>query len=168
MTAQSLSMPPTKSAERLLVPIGLLAVIEQQALACYPNECCGVLVGRPGARTAAHSVHPVENQRADQASHRYEIDPRQVVRLDRQAEERGQEIIGFYHSHPGQRATPSDSDREYAWPGYLYLIVGLTAKGETEIRAWTYDEEAAAFGERAIALTGLTPSFLGSARKTAR
>jgi proteasome lid subunit RPN8/RPN11 len=159
MIAQSTAA--TAQRECLLIPVGLLAALEQHAAACYPHECCGVLVGQPGRRAVVQSVHAVPNGDSARPSERYEMDPRQMVGLDRIAEERGQEIVGFYHSHPAQRAMPSEADRRQAWPGYLYLIVGMTQSDDIELRAWLYDEETSSFGERAIVLTGLTPSRLG-------
>jgi proteasome lid subunit RPN8/RPN11 len=165
MIAQSTAATAAAQCECVLMPVGLLAAFEQNALACYPHECCGVLVGKPGRRAAVQSVHAIPNGNSERPTERYQMDPRQLLRLDRMAEEHGQQIIGFYHSHPGQPAMPSETDARYAWPGYLYLIVGRIPSGQIEVKAWVYDEGTAAFGERAIVLTGLTPSLLGQTRQ---
>jgi len=139
-------------AECVLIPLALVAALEQQARACCPNECCGLLVGQPAraGRAVVESVHAVQNANQALPSQCYEIDPRQMARLDRLAEQRGQQIIGCYHSHPGERAVPSQTDSARAWPGYLYLIVGLPRNGDLEIRAWAYDEHTALLDEREL------------------
>jgi proteasome lid subunit RPN8/RPN11 len=135
---------------RLLLPAALTREIEQHAGASYPHECCGVLIGTGGAAMMIESVHQVRNQRAGRCRDRYEVDPREILRLDRYAEERGQEIIGFYHSHPDHPATPSHTDQAHAWPGYVYVIVSERTSGAVEIRAWVYDDTLKAFGELPI------------------
>jgi proteasome lid subunit RPN8/RPN11 len=134
----------------LLLPSGLAREIEQHAQALCPHECCGVLIGTAGAAITIDSVHQVENRRATRRRDRYEVNPRDIVALDRCAETRGREIVGFYHSHPSHPATPSDTDRAYAWPGYVYVIVGVGAAGAPQIRAWIYDDDLEVFAELPI------------------
>src|SRR5579863_6794080 len=65
----------------------------------YPHECCGVLLGRMnGDERVVTSSARAGNTRTDSAHNRYNIDPRDLVRIQREGRERGEEIIGFYHS----------------------------------------------------------------------
>jgi proteasome lid subunit RPN8/RPN11 len=121
----------------------LRALIARHAAGDYPQECCGVLLGslEPLAAHAAleaRNIHPAARQAA------YTLDPRDLVRAYARAAELGVEIMGFYHSHPDQPATPSAEDRHHAWPGYLYLIVSVDARGETELQAWIFPGPEAA------------------------
>jgi len=43
---------------------------------------------------------PCGNTRADSPHNRYNIDPRELIRIQREGRERGEDIVGFYHSHP--------------------------------------------------------------------
>ncbi len=90
----------------------------------YPYECCGALLGRVEgeARIVSASVR-CRNTRTDAANDRYEIDPVEVARIQRDARIRGLDIIGFYHSHPDHPACWSPTDLEQAyWLGCSYVI----------------------------------------------
>ena len=94
----------------------------------YPNECCGVLVGlfgSDGAKSVEASVR-CDNQRSDSLQNRFGIDPRDVVRIQREARERAQDIIGFYHSHPEHPARWSQTDlAEAHWTSCSYVITSI-------------------------------------------
>ena len=144
-----------------------VARIEQHARAAYPQECCGTLVGSRGDRTAVSSVHPAENQHKARARDRYQLDPKQILRLDHTAESEGREIVGFYHSHPDHPPLPSATDAEQAWPGYIYLIVGIGPGGQTEIKAWSYDETLRQFQDWPVVLDRDTTPAAGSGQPSA-
>ncbi len=93
----------------------------------YPYECCGALLGRVegDTRTVSGSVR-CRNTRTDSASDRYEIDPVEAVRIQRDARTRGLDIIGFYHSHPDHPAQWSATDlAEAHWFGCSYVITSV-------------------------------------------
>jgi proteasome lid subunit RPN8/RPN11 len=93
----------------------------------YPHEICGVLVGPRGGQTATEAK-PARNIVVERARDRYEIDPRDHIRIQREADTNGQDIVGYYHSHPDHPAQASRFDTERAWAGYVYVIVSV-AKG---------------------------------------
>jgi proteasome lid subunit RPN8/RPN11 len=64
---------------------------------------------------------------------------------------KGLELIGFFHSHPRGPAAPSQFDTDRAWPGYVYLILGLEAPADARVRAWVLDENGR-FGEHPVGL----------------
>jgi proteasome lid subunit RPN8/RPN11 len=103
----------------------------------YPYECCGVLLGRmsdsgDGARVVTSTVR-CGNTRADSPHNRYNIDPRELVRIQREARERGEEIVGFYHSHPDHPAHWSPTDlAEAHWIGCSYVITSVE-KGKAAV-----------------------------------
>jgi proteasome lid subunit RPN8/RPN11 len=94
----------------------------------YPHECCGVLLGQiedDGTRTVT-SVARAGNTRTDSAHNRYNIDPKDLIRIQREGRERGEDIIGFYHSHPDHPAQWSSTDlAEAHWFGCSYVITGV-------------------------------------------
>ena len=63
---------------------------------------------------------------ADRPQDRYHIDPRELVRIQRQGRERGLDIIGFYHSHPDHPVRWSQTDlAEAHWIGCSYVITSV-------------------------------------------
>ncbi len=94
----------------------------------YPHECCGVLLGTmtdDGARVVT-SVARAGNTRTDSPQNRYNIDPKELVRIQREGRERGEDIIGFYHSHPDHPAQWSQTDlAEAHWFGCSYVITSV-------------------------------------------
>ena len=101
----------------------------------YPHECCGVLLGHiddDGVR-AVTSTARAGNTRTDSAHNRYNIDPKELVRIQREGRERGEDIIGFYHSHPDHPAQWSKTDlAEAHWFGCSYVITSVE-KGKAAI-----------------------------------
>ena len=94
----------------------------------YPNECCGVLLGKSNA-TLGNQVRQIVragNTRTDSAHNRYNIAPIELVKIQRQARELGLDIIGFYHSHPDHPAQWSQTDiAEAHWLGCSYIITSV-------------------------------------------
>ncbi|HEY8671924.1 MAG TPA: M67 family metallopeptidase [Terriglobales bacterium] len=98
----------------------------------YPHECCGVLLGRiddadadAGTRIVT-SIARAGNTRTDSPQNRYNIDPKDLIRIQREGRERGEDIIGFYHSHPDHPAQWSQTDlAEAHWFGCSYVITSV-------------------------------------------
>jgi len=93
----------------------------------YPHECCGVLLGQigDGIRTVS-SVVRAGNTRTDSAHNRYNIDPKELIRIQREGRERGEDIVGFYHSHPDHPALWSQTDfLEAHWFSCSYVITSV-------------------------------------------
>jgi proteasome lid subunit RPN8/RPN11 len=100
----------------------------------YPYECCGVLLGQveDGTR-AVTAVARCGNTRQDSPQNRYHIDPAELVRIQRQGRERGEDIVGFYHSHPDHPARWSATDlAEAHWFGCSYVITSVE-KGKAAV-----------------------------------
>jgi proteasome lid subunit RPN8/RPN11 len=100
------------------------AEIRRHGEETYPHECCGVLLGQmDGDVRTVTSTARCGNTRTDSPQNRYHIDPKELVRIQRQARERAEDIIGFYHSHPDHPAQWSKTDLEEAhWIGCSYVI----------------------------------------------
>jgi proteasome lid subunit RPN8/RPN11 len=100
----------------------------------YPNECCGVLLGKniagesnsPGTMNKVQQIVRAGNTRTDSAHNRYNIAPEEVVKIQRQARSLGLDIVGFYHSHPDHPALWSPTDfAEAHWIGCSYVITSV-------------------------------------------
>jgi proteasome lid subunit RPN8/RPN11 len=118
---------------------GVRADIVAHASAGAPEEVVGVLAGDHGPElSVARRRYRAENA-AERPETRYEIAPREELRLLERIEDDGLDVIGFYHSHPRGPSAPSETDaRLAAWPGYSYVIVSL-AGAEPELGSWRWD-----------------------------
>ncbi len=101
--------------------------IRQHGEETYPHECCGVLLGRmDGEERIVTSTARCGNTRQDSPQNRYNIDPKELVRIQRQARDRNEDIVGFYHSHPDHPARWSPTDLADAhWFGCSYVITSV-------------------------------------------
>jgi proteasome lid subunit RPN8/RPN11 len=101
--------------------------LRQHGEETYPYECCGVLLGQmDGDVRSVTSVARCGNTRTDSPQNRYNIDPKELVRIQREGRERGEDIIGFYHSHPDHPAHWSPTDlAEAHWFGCSYVITSV-------------------------------------------
>jgi [CysO sulfur-carrier protein]-S-L-cysteine hydrolase len=92
-------------------------------LSGLPDEACGLLVGSYGGDEATH-LFPTKNAAASAMV--YEIDPRDMLRVDREARALGADIVGVFHSHTHTDAYPSPTDvAQAADPGWHYVLVSL-------------------------------------------
>jgi|SRR5215472_4165862 len=100
----------------------------------YPHECCGVLLGQmDGDIRVVTSTARCGNTRTDSPQNRYHIDPKELIRIQREGRERGEDILGFYHSHPDHPAQWSQTDlAEAHWIGCSYVITSVT-KGRADV-----------------------------------
>ncbi len=125
----------------------------RHAIESYPYECCGALVGDVSEDVKKVSgVYRLENRNKDRKRDRYNIDPLDIMRIETEIKGKGQEIIGFYHSHPDHPCMPSEFDRERAWQFYSYLIVAVNGSHETEFKSWRLHDDIGEFVEEIVRL----------------
>jgi proteasome lid subunit RPN8/RPN11 len=125
----------------LRLPGALAEEIRRVGEIAYPAECCGALVGRvEGGAKEVLRLSPAINRRTDDP-HRYLIAPDDLRQVEREVLEAGQEIVGYYHSHPDHPARPSAFDAEHAWPWYSYLIVRIDRGRGADMASWVLDDE---------------------------
>jgi proteasome lid subunit RPN8/RPN11 len=94
-----MSSDPTRP---LQVSASIMKQIGDHAIACYPEEACGLLVGS-GATNTVLEFHPTEN--TAKSARVYTINAREHLIIERDAEDAGHEVIGVIHSHT-QRGVP--------------------------------------------------------------
>jgi len=112
-------------------------VMVQHAKQSYPNECCGVMLGRGveaenpdlQLRGAANKeilrAVPLENVYEGGQADRYEIRPMDLLRVEREARAEGLALLGIYHSHPDCEAYFSQTDLENSCPWYSFLVISI-------------------------------------------
>jgi proteasome lid subunit RPN8/RPN11 len=90
--------------------------------------------------------------------HRFSISPQQLMTAERVAGERGELVLGFYHSHPDHPARPSEYDRTHAWPFYSYVIVAVARREPAEMTSWQLNEQTESFDPQQIDVAGDEPA----------
>lgn len=93
----------------------------------FPNEGGGLLIGRISAADIdIVDIAEAENTFPDEEQfHRIGLAPNFWARVEDDADERGLQIVGFYHSHPNTPAQPSRYDLAHAFPNLAYIIVSV-------------------------------------------
>jgi proteasome lid subunit RPN8/RPN11 len=156
----------------LSLTIEQFQIIQDHAQNTYPEECCGLLLGKNEAGCKrVQQVRPTPNvwngdsagldeeeqvdvDRMRTRASRYCIAPQDMLAGMREARDRNLEIIGIYHSHPNHAAVPSECDRRLAWAQYSYLIVSVQAGRVTAAYSWVLDQEQR-FQPEEIAIEGI-------------
>ncbi len=98
---------------------------------CYdglPDEACGLLAGPLDAHGeptgVITAVYPCTN--ADASARTYTVDSRDLLHAMRDAERRGEDLVGVWHSHTHSDAYPSDTDVRQAFePHWMYVLISL-------------------------------------------
>jgi proteasome lid subunit RPN8/RPN11 len=100
-----------------------------------PEEACGLIVGQFADSVAlATDVMPVRNE--SMSAVRFSIDPMVMYKALKKSEERGETIIGVYHSHPAGQE-PSHLDASYMEDtSYVWVIVEKCDM----VRAFVYED----------------------------
>jgi proteasome lid subunit RPN8/RPN11 len=110
----------------------------------YPHEICGVMVGPRGGGLATEARR-ARNIVVERARDRYEIDPRDHIRIQREADAQNMDIVGYYHSHPDHPAQASRFDTERAWAGYVYVIVAVEGGRPADANAFVAEKDGGPF-----------------------
>jgi proteasome lid subunit RPN8/RPN11 len=140
--------PPIASALVLQLSRSVYLDLVAHLYEGLPDEGCGLLGGRPGddGGRAAEVTLFYRSVNVAASSRVYTIDPKTHLRADRDAEDRGLEIIGVVHSHTHTEPYPSPTDVAQAPdPAWHYVIVsfrtGPPALRSYRIRAGEIEEE---------------------------
>jgi [CysO sulfur-carrier protein]-S-L-cysteine hydrolase len=103
----------------------------------FPDEACGLLAGPlEGAVPTGEVTTAYPCRNADGSARTYTVDSRDLLAAMRDAESRGDEIVGVWHSHTHTDAYPSATDvRQAVDPSWCYVIVSLK-HGEPVVRGY--------------------------------
>jgi proteasome lid subunit RPN8/RPN11 len=128
------------------IPTGLYEEMVEHARAGLPNEACGVVAGEDGRPVRVYRM-----RNAEESPVVYRFDEREQLEVFNEIEEKGWDLLAFFHSHTHTEAYPSPTDRARAhwadpitgehisaYPGTRYLIVSL-AEDQPVIRAYRFD-----------------------------
>jgi len=120
----------------------------------YPFECCGLMLGRfAEGRKVVVETYPISNAREEEAKrNRFLIRPEELMRGEKFARGKGLDVVGFYHSHPDDRAIPSQYDLEHAWPTYSYIVVSVEQERAVDLRSWEMENDRSRFNEEEIVI----------------
>jgi len=139
---------------KILAP--LLRQIYDHTEESYPHECCGLLIGTAD-KEKNHTVHTFrkcKNLNKERARDRYDMDPLDMLRAEREFENGPWDIIGIYHSHPDHpsRASQTDTDRAVeieAWV-WSYVIVSVQNGTVASAQSWVLNESEKKFYEEPL------------------
>ena len=100
----------------------------------HPDEACGIVAGPAGSDRPDRVV---EMTNAARSMTRYEFEPAEQLRVYRDMDDRDEEPVVVYHSHPATEAYPSRTDVRYAsQPEAHYVLVSTRDPDETEFRSF--------------------------------
>jgi proteasome lid subunit RPN8/RPN11 len=137
-----------------------LKQVTESAEAAYPEECCGLLVGRGAGDVEVTQVVPTPNialndSGAPRRRDRFEVDPETRFKVMRDTEGTGLRIVGHYHSHPDHPPVPSAHDLESALePELVWVIVGVEKGRAGPVTAHLLDPLAHRFREIRLRIEG--------------
>ncbi len=131
----------------------LIKQIEAHGEKTYPHECGGMLIGRFDAEKGKTVIEllPMENAMDKAEQHnRVLILPKDVLRAERYAREKKLDVVGYYHSHPDDRAVPSQFDLDHALPVWSYIIVSVLEGKAADVRSWEMENDRSKFNREEI------------------
>lgn len=104
-----------------------------------------------GGKKLVTETYQISNAREEEAKrNRFLIRPEELLRGEKYAREKGLDVVGFYHSHPDDRAVPSQYDLEHAWPTYSYIVVAVENGRAADLRSWEMKADRSQFDEEEI------------------
>lgn len=107
--------------------------VKEAAARCYPDECCGLIVGWRDAQGNVTVTEIVEsdNISTETRHDHFEVEPQVRFNTMRKTETMAHNghsihIIGHYHSHPDHPAVPSAQDLDMAYePDLIWMIASV-------------------------------------------
>lgn len=105
---------------------GAWQVMVDHGRACYPKECCGIMLGTVNgdSRTVTLAI-ACKNAYEGEQRDRFQLDPRDQLAADRKARELGVSVLGFFHSHPDEDSYFSATDLKNSWPWYSNVVMSI-------------------------------------------
>lgn len=128
--------------------------IEAHGEKTYPFECGGMLIGRFEAdgKKIVTETFPLENSSQENQKNRVLILPKDVMKAERYARSLKLDVVGYYHSHPEDRAVPSQYDLDHALPVWSYIIVSVIGGKAADVRSWQMEDDRSKFNEEELSV----------------
>lgn len=124
--------------------------VEAAAESGFPDEVCGVLLGKAGDEPQVLEAHPCRNLDQERSRDRYQLDPAEQLKIEKAARERGLDVLGYYHSHPDHPSLASETDNSLSWEQTVYLIQSVRQGRCDSLQAWFRPPGQARLGEIAL------------------
>ncbi len=123
----------------------------------YPEECCGVLLGKlEDKEKLVSDILEIDNSSKQQRERRFIITPEDYQNAEAEAARKGLDILGFYHSHPDHPARPSQFDVDHAFPSWSYIIIGVNKGKPAAMSSWVLREDRSSFDEEQLTIHKLS------------
>lgn len=142
----------------IAIPPAVAQVMQDQAFASYPGECCGLLFARADESDDSavravpldnladrfHAMDPVEYPRTSRDA--FMVNEAKLAKAVREAEAAGERWLAFYHSHIDCGAYFSAEDKKYAapegqpvYPQLYQVVIETRAERIVEARTFRWD-----------------------------
>ncbi len=105
----------------------------------YPKEACGILAAAKTSKDhQAVQAYPMRN--VEDSPIGYSMDPNEQLAVEKTMRQRGQRMVGIYHSHTASAAYPSSVDVSLAIsPDLSYVLVSLQHRDAPQIKSYRID-----------------------------
>ncbi len=153
------------SRESAQLPARVALGIYEHAVQCYPEECCGLLLGAPGG-VPERAVRCTNVQSRRRSRGESDLDARDAFWIDesellaalKEADELGEALRGIYHSHIDGEAYLSHTDVACALgpdgtPLYVdvsQFVVSVWEDGVRDLACFDWDSAARAYLGRGV------------------
>lgn len=107
----------------------------------FPHEICGLMLGKGGETRIVTEIFECGNLNKLKPETRYDMDPKDYLRGEKLAREKGLDVVGIFHSHPDHPDQASETDRQAAWPGFSYVIMSIQKGKFASMRSWVLNDQ---------------------------
>lgn len=143
-----------------LLHVELLNGIFAHARECYPDECCGILLGPRGGKAVTQvrctNVQDLRHSAGESeldAGHGFWIDERELLPALQQAQAKGHDLLIVYHSHVDTEAYFSREDLRGAlgpdgtplWPGVAQVVLSVQQGEIRSVGLFEWDAQTGGF-----------------------
>jgi [CysO sulfur-carrier protein]-S-L-cysteine hydrolase len=151
------------------IPATLLADVYAHARECYPEECCGLLLGLEGEPpqrivrcTNVQTLRKSRGESALDARYAYWIDEKQLLNALQEADDQGEVLAVVYHSHVDTEAYFSHADlqgalgpeQEPLYAGAAHMVLSVREGGVKSAVCYVWDARKAVFVGHPITALG--------------
>lgn len=165
------------SPTSIIIPEAVHEDISRWAERAYPNEGCGLLIGRFGANGVKRVARfaelnndllgkslmnvptlPRDRQGVGAGRTEFVMNPAEYERETLTAEKEGLDVVGVIHTHPDHPARPSAIDASQPFLAQWSNIIVSVEKGRTrEMKSWFREWDAEPFREEEIRVVAGNP-----------